>query len=393
MIDRYLLPRPLHPFAWWGYALALALAASLTLNPLFLLAILIVVTFVVVMRRGDNPWAKGFKYYWWLGLFIIAFRIFFRIIFGGGDGPTVLFNLPEIPLPSFVVGIRLLGPVSLESLLTGFYDGLRLATIIVCIGAANSLANPKRLLAALPASLYELGTVLVVAVSVFPQLGESIKRVARVRKLRRTQTPKTRRQRLGIIESIIVPVLSDALDRSMALAASMEARGYGRSGKATSGERTMATTLGLVGVGLLGIWAYFLLASPPLGTLWEGDFLGFSNKIPTADVVEWCLLAGGVFVVVKAMRVIGRQAERSRYRPDHWQLAETVTVVSGLLLVLVTVWTENVDRETLFPMILPFTVPTLTPALLLGLLIAAMPAVATPAPTLITAQVPEEVLS
>lgn len=179
----------------------------------------------------------------------------------------------------------------------------------------------------------------------------------------------------------------------MALAASMEARGYGRSGKATSGERTMATTLGLVGVGLLGIWAYFLLASPPLGTLWEGDFLGFSDKIPTADVVEWCLLAGGVFVVVKAMRVIGRQAERSRYRPDHWQLAETVTVVSGLLLVLVTVWTENVDRETLFPMILPFTVPTLTPALLLGLLIAAMPAVATPAPTLITAQVPEEVLS
>ena len=35
------------------------------------------------------------------------------------------------------------------------YDGLRLGTIVVCVGAANSLANPKRLLRSMPPALYE----------------------------------------------------------------------------------------------------------------------------------------------------------------------------------------------------------------------------------------------
>ena len=172
MIRRYLLPRPLHPFAWWGWAIALAVVASMTTNPLLLASLMVVATLVTVSRRGDNPWAKGFRYYLVLAGFIVVVRIAFRVLFGGGDGPTVLFRLPEIPLPAWVGGIRLLGPVSLESLLHGAYDGMRLATVIVCVGAANSLGNPKRLLAALPSALYELGTILIVAFSALPQLGD-----------------------------------------------------------------------------------------------------------------------------------------------------------------------------------------------------------------------------
>lgn len=382
MLDRYFLPRPLHPFAWWGYALALAVAASLTLNPLLLCAILAVVTFTTVMRRGDNPWAKGFKYYWWLGLFIIAFRVFFRILFGGGDGPTMLLDLPEIPLPSFVSGIRLLGPISLESVLHGFYDGLRLATIIICIGAANSLANPKRLLAALPSSLYELGTVLVVAVSAFPQLGDSIRRVMRVRRLRRAQAPKTRRQRLGVVESIIVPVLSDALERSMELAASMESRGYGRSGHASPRDRNVASGMGIAGVVLLTIWSYFLLAKPPLGLLWQGELLGVAMKFKVATIVSWLLLALGVALIAGAMHLTARHARRSRYRPDRWAVAEWVTIGSALALVATIWWTESHDHAVLYPTIIPLSAPVLTPVLVLGLICAAMPAVATPPPVL-----------
>ena len=42
----------------------------------------------------------------------------------------------------WVAGVRLFGPLTREGLLAGLYDGLRLATIIICVGAANSLANP-----------------------------------------------------------------------------------------------------------------------------------------------------------------------------------------------------------------------------------------------------------
>ena len=77
----------------------------------------------------------------------------------------MLVDLPEVPLPDWALGVHLLGPLTRESLLFAVYDGLRLGTIVLCVGAANSLANPKRLLRSMPAALYEIGTALVVAVS------------------------------------------------------------------------------------------------------------------------------------------------------------------------------------------------------------------------------------
>ena len=155
-MSRPRLPRQLHPFSWWAWALALAAAASMTTNPLLLTGLIAVACVVTLSKRGDSPWAKSFSLYLWLALFIVVLRVVFRIIFGGGDGPTILFTLPEVPLPSWVTGIRLLGPVSLESLLAGLYDGLRLATIVVCIGAANALANPKTFDAHVQAALRDL---------------------------------------------------------------------------------------------------------------------------------------------------------------------------------------------------------------------------------------------
>ena len=103
----------------------------------------------------------------------------FRILFAGTYPGTVVLDLPEIPLPDWVLGFTLLGPVTRESLLAGLYDGLRLATIVICVGAANSLANPKRLLRSVPPALYEIGTALVVAVTVLPQFAESVAAGAR----------------------------------------------------------------------------------------------------------------------------------------------------------------------------------------------------------------------
>ena len=89
----------------------------------------------------------------------------------------MLFTLPEVPLPDAAAGIRIGGPVTLEALLAALYDGLRLATLLLCVGAANALANPKRLLRAMPAALYEVGVAVMVALSLAPQLIESGQRV------------------------------------------------------------------------------------------------------------------------------------------------------------------------------------------------------------------------
>ena len=125
-----------------------------------------------------------------------------------------------------------------EALLAGLYDGLRLGAIILCVGAANSLANPKRLLASVPPALYEIGTALVVSVTIFPQLADSARRVRAAQALRGGAT-----KGVGRLRRFLVPVLEDALERSLSLAAGMDTRGYGRSGGATARERWVTGSL------------------------------------------------------------------------------------------------------------------------------------------------------
>ena len=180
-------PRTLHPIAWWIWALGLATAVSRTTNPLLLLLVLAVLGVVVANRRSDAPWARAFKYYLCLALIVVAIRVVFRSVFGGDVEPgacTCCSPCPTSRCPRGPPGVQLGGPVTLEGTLAALYDGLRLGTLLCCLGAANALANPKRALRVLPGALYELGVAVVVSLSVAPQLVESVQRVRRARKLR-----------------------------------------------------------------------------------------------------------------------------------------------------------------------------------------------------------------
>lgn len=347
----------MHPAAWWTWALGLAAAASRTTNPWLLVLIVLVASVTVLARRTDAPWAMSFRLYLWLGLMIVVLRVFFRVLFGGGYGTTVLFELPTVPLPTWAAGITLLGPVTREAVLSGLYDGMRLAAILICIGAANALANPRRLLAALPAALYEVGTALVVSLAVFPQLAESIGRVRRARRLRGEPGKGTRGLR-----SLVVPVLEDALERSLKLAASMDARGYGRSGSATPGERRLTGTLlvgGLVGL-CVGTYAFLDSTAP--------------RVLATPLLVLGVLLAGAGFVAA------GRRVRRTTYRPDPWRLAEWLTAGSGVACAVLMTVVAARDPLVLVPDVA--FAPTLSGLSLLAVTVGLVPAGLTPPPAL-----------
>jgi energy-coupling factor transport system permease protein len=351
------LPRSLHPGAWWLWALGLATAASRTTNPLVLVLIVAVTCVVVAAKRPNAVWALGFRYYLYLGAVIVALRVVFRVLFAGGTGTHILVSLPQVPLPHWAAGVTLLGPVSAEALLSGLYDGLRLATMLICLGAANSLANPKRLLKAVPSALYELGTAVVVALSVAPQLIESVIRVRRARRLRAGP-----QKGAGALRGIVIPVLEDALDRSRALAAAMDSRGYGSTnGQPRSSRRlTGALVLG----GLLGICVgvYGLLdASTP-------RYLGAP------------VLAAGLVVSALGLRASGRRTRRTRYRPDPWRESEWVVAGSGVIACGVAFFAGSVDADNLVPSLDPLTWPQLPVLFCLGVLLAAVPAFAAPAP-------------
>lgn len=354
-MSRHRLPRMLHPGAWWLWASALAVAASRTTNPLLLAAIVAVTGYVVAARRPATPWSASYGMFLKVGLLAIAIRVALFAVLGGEPGIHVLVRLPVVPLPDWFAGVRLGGPVTLEGVLAAAYDGMRLGVIFCCIGAANSLTSPRRLLKSLPGALYEAGVAITVALAFAPQAVEAVGRLRSARRLRGRTERGLRR-----IRGLAIPVLEGALERSVDLAAAMDARGFGRRGSTPA--RIRHATAGLTLAGLLAMVAstYGLIdrgAPGPLG-------------VP--------LLVAGAALTAAGFALGARRGGRTRYRPDPWLLAEWLVALAGLLAAAAFV---AGPAGALSPSTLPLAAPGLPLVPLGGLLIAMSPAwVAPPVP-------------
>ncbi|MCU0301338.1 MAG: energy-coupling factor transporter transmembrane protein EcfT [Candidatus Nanopelagicales bacterium] len=346
------LPRALHPVAWWAWALGLMVAAARTTNPLLLGTILGVLALVVAARRPDAPWAGAFAAALRLGAVVVVARTLLQLLLGPPIGIGVAFRLPELALPDWMAGIRLGGIVTWESLYVGLCEGLRLAVMIACAGAANALSAPSRLLRSVPAALYELGVAVVVALTFAPHLLDDARRVRAARRLRGHEEGRLR----GFARAS-GPVLDGALERSIQLAAAMDSRGYGRAGTTTVGERRVQAGLVLAGFAgvLVGLYGLFDASAPR----WLG----------------WPLLAAGALVALLGLRAAGRRSTRTAYRPDPWRLPEWATAASG---VLVAVAFATATWSDLAVAVTPLAWPAAAVLPLATVLLAAGPAVWTP---------------
>ena len=349
----------MHPAAWWLWAGGMAAAAMRTTNPLLLGLIIAVVAYVVSARRTAAPWARSFGSFVRLAIFVVVFRLGLQVLFGMRVPGMTLFTLPGVTLPSFMAGVSLGGPVTAQALLGACVQGLRLATVLVCFGAVNTLCSPYRMLRALPASLYEAGVAVTVALSFAPQ---AVIQIGRIREARRLRGRPTRG--VAALRGMALPVLEGALDRSIGLAASMDTRGYGRrSDVAASTRRVTSTATGLgllaVAVGLYGV----LDAGAPRA-------LG----LPVLGI--------GALVIAVGLFAGGRQAMRTRYRPDVWRGREWLVAGSGLaaLIAMIVVARQadgiNALDLALYPLAWP-AVPWLAVA---GITVGLLPAFVAPKP-------------
>ena len=342
-VDRLTFPRTLHPGAWWVWAVALAAAASRTQNPVPLALILGVTGFVVAARRSSAPWARSYAAFLRLSLALIVVRILFQALLStGAQGPTVLFTLPSLPMPSGS-GLKLGGEVTLEAVLRAFYEGLQLATILCCVGAANALG-----------ALYEIGVACVIALTFAPQLVTDAARVRAAHRLRgRNGTG------LRSLGRLAMPVLEGALERSVDLAAAMDSRGYGRTTDEAAASRRVTTVLvfgGLIGV-CIGV--YGLLD----GT--ASSWLGLP------------MLLVGLSVAGAGLHLGGRRSGRSRYRPDPWALPEWLVSGCGVVAAAATFVNVHVSPQDFF-LVSVTAVPPVPLLACAGILVAALPAFVAP---------------
>lgn len=347
--------RGLHPGAWWLWAACLAGAASRTTNPILLLLIAGVVVYVVAARRTTAPWSRSIVVFIRLGLLVIVLRVLLVIVFGIRLPGHVLFTLPHVPLPSWAAGVSIGGPVTAEAIIGAALQGLRLAVVLVCFGAANSLASPYRLLRCLPAVLYEAGVAITVSLSFAPELVMAIGDVRAARRLRGRPT-----RGLSGLRGTGIPVLERALDRSLQLASSMDARGYGRRVPVTRGARRWAS---------LGTASGLLLVVAGLyGVLAAGSLPG--GGIP--------FVAIGALLLGAGLAASGRRTNRTRYRPDPWRAPEWLVSASGATVVGTMVAAGMLGAPGIQFVVYPLGPPTLPTVAAVGILIGLLPAWAAP---------------
>ena len=351
--------RALHPVAWWLWALALAAAASRTLNPLLLGAIVGVAAVVVAAKRTEAPWAASFRAFLILGAVVLGVRLIFEALFGAPIPGTTLFTLPEVTLPEWMAGVRLGGDVTVEALVAALYSGLQLVAILACVGAANALANPTRLLKSVPGALYEVGVAVVVALTLIPSALTHLQLIREARRLRGQPS-----RGIASVARTATAVLAGALERSLALAAAMDSRGFGRLRPLPAGERRVTAALTLSGLTVLLVGGYALLDAS------------------TSPLAAATLLAVGAGLALTGLYRANRRAVRTVYRPDPWRWPETVTVAAAVATVAIYTVVAVASPATMSPATNPLTWPALPLVPLLATLLAAAPAmVAPPVPT------------
>jgi energy-coupling factor transport system permease protein len=301
-----------NPLTWWLAGLSLAVVASLTGNVFVLIGICVASLLTIRLCRDESPWAQSISFYIKLAAIVVALRVLFRIIFNlGSSTKDALFILPSIDLDfGFGNALKLFGPISQEAFTLALADGFRLAAIILAVGMANSLANPRKLLKSTPGALYEIATAISIAINLAPQLIASLGRVRRARSLRG--------QSKGIkaITGIVIPVLEDTIDQSMGLAASMSSRGFGRKGNRTSFQ--------IIGARLLAFLAICLIVT-------GSALLLFS---PDQQAVQLTVLLVGLVAAGFSVKLSSARATITRYRKEPWRLGDVVILSVSVLLVV-----------------------------------------------------------
>ena len=207
----------------WIFFIVLAIGVVASGNPLHALGAIFLAAVIVQLKGETGPWRKSFRWSLYAGLYLLAIRLFTSIVIGVPIPGTTIFTFPRLSLPSWLPGIRIGGPVTLERVSDSLQEAVIIAAVIALFGAANSVTSPHKLLRTLPAHVYQISVALTIATSIVPQFISSIARIREAQVLRNGLRPK--------LSSIAVPLLEESLTRSAHLAESMESRGYGLSRK------------------------------------------------------------------------------------------------------------------------------------------------------------------
>jgi energy-coupling factor transport system permease protein len=235
--------------AWSAACLTVILT---TTDPVYRTLVLVATLTVLLAAAGARRARPALVAAAVAGLLATAFNVLLSHL-----GADVLFSLPEgIP----AVG----GPYTVEAAVFGVVAGITLAAALLAAAPLALLLEADQVLDALPAFLQGSGAAVAAALNLVPGFGKTFRAVADAQRLRgwRPRDPRCWKE-------VVIPVLLTAIEDSIQLAESMEARAFG------SGRRTRLQPPRMSA----GDWAMVATAAAAL--------LAFISAVLSGMVAEW----------------------------------------------------------------------------------------------------------
>jgi energy-coupling factor transport system permease protein len=273
------------------YLIALAFAAFVVTNPVQVLVLLAVLSCVLVAAgrvRATLPYLR-------VALYVAGFLALLNPLFSQG-GVDVLWQA-HLPL----VSVRL----TVQGIWFGVGTALRLTAVLLAFALYNTVLDPDDQLALMSRFSFRSGLVVSLATRLFPVLSRDAGRIADAQRSRGVELDAGRRRdRAAARIPLLSALLTQSLERALEVAASMEARGYGRTSRTrwrrggrwrTPDRVTAAAAVGTAGALVGGLvsgafhFAYFPLVDnpwPALGDPWWLIAL-IALVVPLAVQVPW----------------------------------------------------------------------------------------------------------
>jgi len=206
--------------AWVVSILVLSLIFN---NPLYLLLLFLSTLPVIIAARVWREWASIMKFALYLCLAIVIINALVSY-----HGSHLLWQAPfRIPLIGTPV-------ITLEAIFFGVGMSLRLLVIISAFTILTFTIHPDDIMLAMIKMKLPYKSVLVTSLSTrfIPTLIDDVERISDVQRSRGLELDRGKlTQRIKSRMAIIIPLLSNSLDRTIQVAEAMESRAFGSGEK------------------------------------------------------------------------------------------------------------------------------------------------------------------
>ncbi|RPF49335.1 energy-coupling factor transport system permease protein [Thermodesulfitimonas autotrophica] len=214
--DKGLFLQSLHPATVLVYLTVLLILALVFANPLYLLALFLLLALLIREADGVRAWEGFLRAGVFLMLVIMTVN---PLVIRAGK--TIIWHGPQVPYWG-----RL--DVSLEALYFGAVAGLRLLVMLSIFCLYNLVLNPDRLLNLFSGIAGRSVLLITLATRLLPAMAQNLQRTAAVLRLRGVDIEAGGlRQKVKGYACLYNILLLSSLEDALAVAESMQARAFG----------------------------------------------------------------------------------------------------------------------------------------------------------------------